>query len=66
MKINDLSEAQKLDRLFRELRGTVKFQEAALYAECTDTILNGISSEDSGRKWHKLNANTRGTFQRSF
>ena len=74
-KINDLSESEKLDRFLRalvpnvrvrvELRGPANFHEATMYAERADTVLSRVSSQDSGKKWHKQNTNASGNFQDS-
>ena len=73
LKIQDLSEAEKLDRFLRalvpnvrvqvELRGPAQFQEAAMYAERADSVLTRVSGQDSGKKWHKPNVHASGSSQ---
>ena len=65
MKIDNLSEAEKLDRFVRalvsdvrmqvELRGPVTFHDVALYAERADAILSRVTGHDSKKNWQKKN-----------
>ena len=56
-KIDDLFDAKKLDRFVRalvpkirlqvELHGPLDFHEAALFAQCADTVISHVSSQDA-------------------
>ena len=65
LKIEDLSDAEKLDRFVRallphvrmqvELRGPLNFHEAAMYAKRTDAILSRVSQLLQSSQWsHKV------------
>ena len=63
LKINDLSEAEKLDRFVRalvseirlqvELRGPRDFHEAAVFAERADAVISRIPGQDSRKTWQQ-------------
>ena len=65
LKINNLSEDEKLDRFVRalvpdvhmqvELRSPVTFHDAAMYAERADAVLSRVTGHDSRRNWQKKN-----------
>ena len=76
LKINDLSEAEKLDCFLRalvpnvvvqvELKRPMNFQEAAMYVKRANAILSRVSIQDSSKQWHKQNMNASRSFQLSF
>ena len=63
LKIQDLSEAEKLDRFVRaliqdirlqvELRGPQNFHEAAMFAERADAVIMHVSGQDTRKSWQK-------------
>ena len=63
LKIDDLSNAEKLDRFVRvlvpeirlqvALHGPLDFHEVAMYAERTDAVISHISSQDAQKPWQK-------------
>ena len=63
LKIQDLSEAEKLDgfvralvpdiRLQVELRGLQNFHEAAMYAERADAVITRVASHDTRKSWQR-------------
>ena len=65
MKIDDLSEDEKLDRFVRalvpdvrmqvELRSPFTFHYGAMYAERADAVLSRVTGHDSRRNWQKKN-----------
>ena len=67
IRINDLSEAEKLDKFLRALNGNVRmqvelkepstFEEAARYADRADNVLTRVSGQGTGGKssWFKGN-----------
>ena len=65
LKIDDLSEVEKLDRFVRalvsdvrmqvELRAPGTFMDAALYAERADAVLSRVAGHDSKKNWQKKN-----------
>lgn len=70
LKIDNLSEEEKLDRFVRalvpdvrmqvELRGPANYHDAAMYAERADAVLSRVAGHDSRKNWHKKN---KGGFQ---
>ena len=65
LKIDNLSEDEKLDRFVRalvpdvrmqvELRGPRNYHDAAMYAERADAVLSRVTGHDSKKNWHKKN-----------
>ena len=63
LKIQDLSEAEKLDRFVRaliqdirlqvELRGPQNFHEAAMFAERVDAVITHVFGQDTRKSWQK-------------
>ena len=63
LKVDNLSEAEKLDRSVRalvpdvrmqvELRGPSAFHDAAMYAERADVVLSRVTGHDARRHWQK-------------
>ena len=63
LKIQDLLEAEKLDKFVRalvpdirlqvELRGPQNFHEAAMFAECADAVITRVSGQDTQKSWQK-------------
>ena len=63
LKIQDLSEAEKLDRFVRaliqdirlqvELRGPQNFHEAAMFVEHADAMITCVSGQDTRKSWQK-------------
>ena len=63
LKIQDLSEAEKMDRFVRalvpdirlqvELRGPQNFHEATMFAERADAVITCISGQDTQKSWQK-------------
>ena len=63
LKIQDLSEAEKMDRFIRalvpdirlqvELRGPQNFHEAAMFAEHADAVITCVSGQDTRKSWQK-------------
>ena len=70
LKIDNLSEEEKLGRFVRalvpdvrmqvELRGPANYHDAAMYAERADAVLSRVAGHDSRKNWHKKN---KGGFQ---
>ena len=65
LKIDNLSEDEKLDRFVRalvsdvrmqvELRAPASYHDAAMYAERADAVLSRVTGHDSRRNWQKKN-----------
>ena len=65
LKIDNLSEDEKLDRFVRalvsdvrmqvELRAPTSYHDAAMYAERADAVLSRVTGHDSRRNWQKKN-----------
>ena len=65
LKINNISEDEKLDRFVRalvpdvhmqvELRSPVTFHDVVMYAERADAVLSRVTGHDSRRNWQKKN-----------
>ena len=63
LKVDNLSEAEKLDRFVRalvpdvrmqvELRGPGSFHDAAMYAERADAVLSCVTGHDAQKHWQK-------------
>ena len=63
LKIQDLSEAEKLSKFVRaliqdiqlqvELHGLQNFHEAAMFAERADAVIMRVSGQDTQKSWQK-------------
>ena len=63
LKVDNLSEAEKLDRFAHalvldvrmqvELRGPGAFHDAAMYAERADAVLSRVAGHDARKHWQK-------------
>ena len=63
LKIQDLSEAEKMDRFVRalvpdirlqmELHGPQNFHKAAMFAERADAMITRVSGQDTRKSWQK-------------
>ena len=61
LKIQDLSEAEKMDRFLHtvvskarlqvELRHPLNLHKATMYAECVDAVIARVSGQDTDKPW---------------
>ena len=63
LKIQDLSEVEKMDRFVHalvtkirlqvELCGPLNFHEAVMYGECADVVITCVFGQDTCKPWQK-------------